>query len=49
MSIAMNFAPGVKMTLLSRSLMVSMLAVGVPQSMSTSMLRAAKVLSLIHI
>ena len=43
MSIAMNRAPGVEITLLSRSFIVRRLAVGVPQSMSTSRFCAPKV------
>lgn len=43
MSIAMNFAPGVEMMLLSKSLMMSMLAVQVSQSMLTSICQALNV------
>ena len=43
MSIAMNLDPGVEITLLSSSFIVRRLAVGVPQSMPTSIFRAPKV------
>ena len=43
MPIAMNRAPGVEITLLSRSFIVRRLAVGVPQSTSTSIFCAPKV------
>ena len=43
MSIAMNRAPGVDITLLSSSFIVRRIAVGVPQSMSTSRFGTPKV------